>query len=59
MGEYNTPMISQVNNSTQAIKPGVAVPVAAIYAAVLTTVAISVQFAVQAGAVLWNAVAFW
>lgn len=55
MDGYNTPMIEQLNSSeTQAIKPGVAVPVAAIYAAAVTTVVAAVQFVVAAGAVLWN-----
>ncbi|MCM8710830.1 hypothetical protein M2651_07290 [Clostridium sp. SYSU_GA19001] len=60
MNSYNTPMITQVNSvETEAIKPGVAVPVIAIYALALTTVAASVQFAVQMAAVMWNATWVW
>ncbi|EOU1757638.1 hypothetical protein LI056_14930 [Clostridium perfringens] len=52
---YSTPMIKPVSAEPRAIKPGVAVPVAAIYAAAVTTVAAWVQFAAHSAVVFWTA----
>lgn len=59
MEDYNTPMISSISDNSRMVKPGVAVPVAAIYALAVTTVAAYACFLAVQGAAVYNGVVFW
>lgn len=59
MKQYETPELRIQGTETRALKPGVAVPVAAIYVAAVTTVAVEVQFAAHFAVFLWTGTFIW